>query len=318
MRGTRRWPRRLAWITLAFLLVLGLGPFLLPLPSLDTVPPAELASPEDRFMDLDGITVRYREWGGGSPTFLLLHGFGSHADSWSPVAADLAELGRVVAFDRAGFGLTERPVRWEGTHPYGDVAQMELILELMDHMGIEDPVLVGHSAGGGLAVGFALAYPERVGGLVLEAPSLGAGAGGWLRPILATPQGRRVVRFVARRAGDRIPSILASAYHDPDRLTVQMTDAYRLPLRADDWDLGFAHFVAAPRSTVDHDLLQDLELPVLVITGDDDTWVDPDETIALAAMIPDSTLQIVPDCGHVVHEECPSVFIRALEGWVAE
>lgn len=153
MSGTRRWPRRLAWTILVFLSVLGLGPFLLPLPSLDTVPPTDLASPEDRFIDLNGITVRYREWGRGSPSFLLLHGFGSQADSWSPVAAGLADHGRVVAFDRVGFGLTERPVRWEGTHPYGDAAQINLILELMDHLEIEDPVLVGHSAGGGLAVG---------------------------------------------------------------------------------------------------------------------------------------------------------------------
>lgn len=316
MSGTRRWPRRLAWTILALLLVLGLGPFLLPLPSLDTVPPTELASPEDRFVELDGITVRYREWGRGSPSFLLLHGFGSHTDSWSPVASDLAEHGRVVAFDRVGFGLTERPVQWEGPNPYGDAAQIDLILGLMDQLEIEHPVLVGHSAGGGLALGFALAHPEQVDGLVLEAPSLRT-AGGWLRPILATPQGRRVVRFAARRAGDRVPSILASAYHDPERLTDQMTDAYRLPLRADDWDLGFAHFVAAPRQNVDRDLLHDLDLPVLVITGADDTWVDPDETVAVAGMIPGSMLQVVPDCGHVVHEECPDHFIGALGDWLA-
>jgi pimeloyl-ACP methyl ester carboxylesterase len=317
MSGTRRWPRRLAWTIFALLLVLGLGPFLLPLPSLDTVPPAELASPEDRFVDLDGITVRYREWGRGSPSFLLLHGFGSHSDSWSPVASDLAEHGRLVAFDRVGFGLTERPVQWEGTNPYGDDAQMDVILGLMDHLEIENPVLVGHSAGGGIALGFALAHPERVGGLVLEAPSLRA-AGGWLRPILGTPQGRRVVRFAARRAGDRIPSILASAYHDPERLSDEMTDAYRLPLRADAWDLGFAHFVAAPRQNVDRAGLEDLELPVLVITGADDTWVDPDETVAMAETIPDSMLQVVSDCGHVVHEECPDAFLRAVEAWLAE
>lgn len=317
MSGTRRWPRRLAWTILAFLIVFGLGPFLLPLPSLDTVPPTELASPEDRFVELDGITVRYREWGQGNPTFLLLHGFGSHADSWSPVAAGLAEHGRVVAFDRVGFGLTERPMRWEGASPYGEAAQMNLIMGLMDHLEVEDPVLVGHSAGGGLALGFALAHAERLNGLVLEAPSLQA-TGEWLRPILATPQGRRVIRFAARRAGNRIPSILASAYHDPSRLTEQMTDTYQLPLRADGWDAGFAHFVAAPRQSVDRDRLQDLALPVLVVTGDDDTWVDSDETVALATKIPDATLQVVSDCGHVVHEECPDAFLQALEDWLAE
>jgi pimeloyl-ACP methyl ester carboxylesterase len=94
-----------------------------------------------------------------------------------------------------------------------------------------------------------------------------------------------------------------------------MTDAYRLPLRAHDWDLGFAHFVAAPRQYVDRERLQDLELPVLVITGADDTWVEPDETVAVAGLIPDSMLQVVPDCGHVVHEECPDAFLDSVEVW---
>lgn len=130
------------------------------------------------------------------------------------------------------------------------------------------------------------------------------------------PQGRRVVRFAARRAGNRIPSILASAYHDPERLTEQMSDAYRLPLRADDWDLGFAHFLSAPRQSVDRERLRDLALPVLAITGDNDTWVDPDDTVGLAQLIPSSRLEIVPDCGHVVHEECPDSFLGAVEAWV--
>lgn len=318
MTTSRRWPRRVAWIAAGLVTLLALGPFLLPLPPLEgTLPPADLATSGDRFADLEEISVRYRTGGSGSPAFVLLHGFGAHSASWDPVFDSLGRTGRVVAIDRVGFGLTERPLEWDGLHPYGDETQVGLTLSLMDHLGIEEAVVVGHSAGGALAVILALDHPERVGGLVLEAPSLGPGWTGWLRPLAATPQGRRLTRFVARRMANRIPSILQSAYHEPGRVTEEMLDAYRLPLRAENWDLGLAHFVAAPRETIPLERLEQLDLPVLVVTGDDDRWVATEDTVRLASRIPGSTLVVVPDCGHVVHEECPDGFQRAVGDWLA-
>jgi pimeloyl-ACP methyl ester carboxylesterase len=318
MTTGRRWPRRVAWIAAGLVALLALAPFLLPLPPLEgTRPPAELATSGDRFADLEGISVRYRTGGSGTPAFILLHGFGAHSASWDPVFDSLGRAGRVVAIDRVGFGLTERPLEWDGVHPYGDEAQVSLTLALMDHLGIEEAVVVGHSAGGALAVTLALEHPERVGGLVLEAPSPGPGWAGQLRALAATPQGRRLTRFVARRMASRIPSILESAYHDPRRVTRQMIDAYRLPLGAENWDQGLAHFVAAPRESIPLDRLEQLNLPVLVVTGDDDRWVATEDTVGLASRVPGSTLVVVPDCGHVVHEECPDAFQRAVRDWLA-
>jgi alpha-beta hydrolase superfamily lysophospholipase len=106
-----------------FVLVL-VGPFLLRLPPLaDTVPPTELAQPGDRFIEVNGIELRYRMAGGGEPVFVLLHGFGANAASWTPVIDELGSLGRVAAFDRVGFGLTERPLQWQGLDPYGGTAR---------------------------------------------------------------------------------------------------------------------------------------------------------------------------------------------------
>ena len=51
------------------------------------------------------------------PTFILLHGFGASTFSWREVMAPLAEAGQVIAYDRPGFGLTERPLTWEGVNP---------------------------------------------------------------------------------------------------------------------------------------------------------------------------------------------------------
>ncbi|HSJ29023.1 MAG TPA: alpha/beta hydrolase [Acidimicrobiia bacterium] len=293
------------------ILALGVaGPLLLPLPRLAGSNPAELAGPDDLFVELDGLRVRYRTWGAGPSGFLLLHGFGSNVDSWEPVAAGLADRGRVVAFDRVGFGLTDRP---DDRRRYAGEAQVQLAVRLLDHLGLDDVVVVGHSAGGAIALALALDHP--VSGLVLEAPSLDPPPG-WLHLLARTPQGQRLVRFAARRAAERMPWVLPDTYHDPTKLEDQILAAYRRPLGVRDWDIGFARFVAARPVAGLRRRLDDLQVPTLVITGDDDRWIPTDESISLSTEIAGSTLVVTPECGHVVHEECPQQFVDAVTRWL--
>jgi pimeloyl-ACP methyl ester carboxylesterase len=305
----------MAWSGAVILVLLLLGPFLLSLPPLeDTVLPIELAQPGDLFAEVNGVEVRYRLAGAGEPVFVLLHGFGANADSWVPVMDELASLGQVAAFDRVGFGLTERPLEWEGADPYSGPAQVALTLGLMDRLGVGRAVLVGHSAGAAVALAMALDHADRVSGLVLEAPAVESRYG-VVRLLASTPQGRRVAQFVVRRTARRIDDLLASAYHDPARITDEIREAYRRPLRADHWDEGLALFVAAPGLASPLGRLDELARPVLVVTGDDDGWVGTEATIQLAGEIPGAGLVIVPACGHIVHEECPAAFIDAFSGW---
>lgn len=311
-----RWLRWIAWGATALAALLLIVPFLLPLPELDTVPPRELADPEDRFVVLNGIEVRYREAGSGEPVYLLLHGFGASARSWDRVLEGLASQGRVVAFDRVGFGLTERPLEWEGDSPYASSAQVDLAISLLDMLGISEAIVIGHSAGAEIGAALALDHSDRVAGLVLESPALDSGPGEPARLLLATPQGQRVVRFLAHRAGDRVDRLLQSAYHDPTRLTEETLDGYRQPFGADSWDIGLAHFTAAPRLDSLRDRLTQLSQPLLIVTGREDTWVSTNESVELAAGLPESELVVIPDCGHVSHEECPGSFLQAVSGWV--
>ncbi len=164
------WLRRLLIGLGVLLLLLLVGPFLVPVPPLKgTVPPEQLADPDSRFIEVNGLTVHYKMAGEGEPAFFLLHGFGASTFSWREVMGPLAEMGTVVTFDRPAFGLTERPTpgEWEGQSPYAPEAQADLTVGLMDALGVERAVLVGNSAGGTVALLTALTYPERVVGLVL-------------------------------------------------------------------------------------------------------------------------------------------------------
>lgn len=153
------------------LVVVPAGPFLVPVGKAPgTSVPEALADPDGRFVELEGIKVHYKAFGEGEPPVILLHGFGASVFSWRLVMEALAMDREVVAFDRPGFGLTERPLpgAWEGASPYGAAAQAALTIALMDELGLQQAVLVGHSAGG------AVEAPSGA----ASGPAAGAAAGG--------------------------------------------------------------------------------------------------------------------------------------------
>lgn len=309
-------------IALGVLLVLLLvGPFLVPVPPLEgTVPPEELADPDSRFVEVNGITVHYKMAGSGRPAFLLLHGFAASTFSWREVMGPMAEWGTVVAFDRPGFGLTERPMpgEWTGRSPYSPEAQADLTVALMDALGIERAVLVGNSAGGTIALLTALTYPERVEALVLvdAAIYVGGGVPGWVRPLLNTPQMRHLGPLFARSIRDWGEDFGRSAWHDPSKLTPEIWEGYTRPLRAENWDRALWEVTRASHPLGLEKRLGEVRVPVLVITGDDDRIVPTEQSIRLAGEIPGAQLVVIPECGHVPQEECPGPFLEAVEAFL--
>ena len=95
------WRRFWAGLLIALVLLILVGPFLVPVPPLQgTVPAAHLADPASQFVELNGLAVHYKTAGAGAPALILLHGFGADLFSWREVLAPLGEKRLVVAFDR--------------------------------------------------------------------------------------------------------------------------------------------------------------------------------------------------------------------------
>jgi pimeloyl-ACP methyl ester carboxylesterase len=84
-----------------------------------------------------------------------------------------------------------------------------------------------------------------------------------------------------------------------------------------DWDRALWEFTLASRDLKLSRRLEELRLPVLVITGDDDRIVPTAESLRLAEEIPGAQLAVIPDCGHVPQEECPQRFLQAVQGFLA-
>jgi pimeloyl-ACP methyl ester carboxylesterase len=295
------------------LILAAVVPLLWPIPPLENARPvAELADLDSQFVELNGLSVHLKTQGQGEPVFVLLHGFGASLYSWNAVMEPFASLGTVIAYDRPAFGLTERPMQWQGQNPYSMDAQVDLLVALLDHFGVQKAILVGNSAGGTVAMQTALAHPERVSALVLVDPAIysGGGAAGWLKPLLATPQARRLgPLFVRQTFAARGEQLIETAWHDPARIQPQTLELYRKPLQVENWDRALWEFTLASQDLKLDEKLNQVNLPVLVVTGDDDRIVPTADSIRLAGELPEASLAVIPQAGHVPHEEKPDVFI---------
>lgn len=121
------------------------------------------------YAQLPTIRLYYDEDGSGVP-ILLIHGTTSDADIWGLAKAELAHLGRVIAYDRRGCTRSERPEPYLTTSYSEHADDAAALLAALDAV---PAVVVGRSYGGGVALDLAVRYPERVRALVLLEPGTG-------------------------------------------------------------------------------------------------------------------------------------------------
>ncbi|NJD59667.1 MAG: alpha/beta hydrolase [Anaerolineales bacterium] len=302
------------------LTLLLVGPLLIPVPPLKgTFKPRDLADDDSEFIQLNGLDIHVKRAGQGELVFVLLHGFAASLYSWHAVTPALSQLGKVIAYDRPGFGLSSHPLVWKGQNPYSLDSQVALLHSLLDHFGIRQAILVGNSAGGTLAMQAALAYPERVSALVLVDPAIyhGMGTPAWLRPVLTTPQMRRMGPLFTRQVLTRGRDLLKLAWHDPDQITPEMEQFYQKPFRVENWDKALWEFTLASQASNLSARLNEISMPVLVVTGDDDRIVPTADSVKLAKALPNGTLHVIGNTGHVPHEEKPQAFMDAVSQFIS-
>jgi len=312
MRKTAIW---IVAVLIACLAIALIAPLYMPIPEPEgTQPPRQLADSDSLFIEIKEVEIHYKQRGDQEPVLILLHGFLANLDSWQPVMEPLATIGRVIAYDRPAFGLTERPLVWNGANPYAATTQVDMLIELMDQLGVEQAILVGHSAGGALAALAALEHPQRFQALILVDPAIYTQGGnlGLIRLLGAIPQIDRIAPLFIRRVQKWGLDFGRRAWHDPTKLTPEVLARYLRPLRAEHWDRGLWEFTKAAQSLDLVNRLDELKLPVLVITGDDDRIVPTDESMRLAGELPNADMVVIPNCGHVPQEECPEQFLQAV------
>ena len=131
----------------------------------------------------NGIRLHVTRTGGAKPPLVLAHGYSDDGLCWTPVAEELAMAYDVVMPDARGHGLSDAP---DGD--YGPLEQAADLAGVIEGLGLQRPIIVGHSMGGLIALQLALTYPDLVSGLVLSNPvitgNVGPGLGAFLRSRL--------------------------------------------------------------------------------------------------------------------------------------
>eukprot|EP00252_Welwitschia_mirabilis_P004001 TRINITY_DN14137_c0_g1_i1.p1 TRINITY_DN14137_c0_g1~~TRINITY_DN14137_c0_g1_i1.p1 ORF type:complete len:614 (-),score=82.04 TRINITY_DN14137_c0_g1_i1:317-2158(-) len=272
----------------------------------------------------------------GLDGIVLIHGFGGGAFSWRHIMHPLARHTGcvVVAFDRPGWGLTSRPQRaeWEEKglpNPYELRSQVDALFSFCWKLGLHSVVLVGHDDGGLLALMAAeksksgmAAFQVEVKGIVLISVSVTREVvPGFARVLLHTSLGRHMLRPLLRTEIIQVTN--RRAWHDSSKLTMDVLDLYKAPLRVEGWDNALAEVsrlsIGSTLSSNDvYGILKSLQrLPVLIASGAEDILVSLRSSQDLASKLPNSKLVALSGCGHLPHEESPKALLKAMVPFVS-
>jgi pimeloyl-ACP methyl ester carboxylesterase len=273
--------------------------------------------PRGAFVTVGGVRLHFLEKGSG-PAVVLLHGNGVSAEDFraSGLLAALAETHRVIAFDRPGYGYSERPRR----HVWTAQAQARLLLRAMAVLGVERPLVVGHSWGSLVAANIALEAPQEISGLVLMS--------GYYRPTIrpdvpflagpAVPVVGDLMRFTVSPVAARLltPAVLKQLF-SPAPVSERFKSDYPIRLSwrpsqlrasaAESMLMGWAAAKLKRR-------LPRLATPTLILAGRGDKLISfSHQSEWLAGVLADNQFVALEGVGHMLHYTAPDEVAAAIE-----
>lgn len=257
----------------------------------------------------DGVRLFADRWPGTGPPLVLLHAGVADRRSWYAVAERLRGVGPAVAYDRRGFGDS----------PPSDVPFRHLddLLAVLDALGGEAAWLVGSSMGGQLALDAAVAYPERVAGLVLLAPAV-SGAPDSDRFDPAT---ERLAELIDAAAGDvdEVNRLETWLWLDGPASAEQRVTGAARQLALDMNAVVLHNDVPEAAGASDVDAWQSLEqvtAPTLVAWGDLDLPFIVETCVQLAGRLPRARQRILAGTAHLPYLEQPELIAEIIGGAV--
>lgn len=243
---------------------------------------------------------------GTGPAVLMLHGIGGSADSFTPQFAELAGSLRLIAWDAPGYGRSEDPQRPLDLDDYADAAA-EVIRE---HCGEAGAHVFGMSWGGVIATRLTLRHPDLIRSLLLGSSTVGSGT----TPAIADAMRSRAAELArsgpAAFAAQRAPRLLSSSAPTElvERATAIMAESIRLP--------GYGYAAESMAATDHSPDLPKIDIPTLVLCGDEDTVTGTPASQALAGGIPGAVFVTIHGAGHLANQERPEAFNAWTESFI--
>ncbi|MFD3943533.1 alpha/beta fold hydrolase [Streptomyces sp. NPDC058579] len=244
--------------------------------------------------EVDGRRLSYLDFGGPGPVLITLHGHFSEGADFAPLAERLGSSWRVIALDQRGHGESDRATDYERGGYVDDVTA------LLDHLGLADVALLGHSLGGANAYQFAARHPDRVTALVVE--DVGAVCDIDLTFTKKLPAHAATRAGLVEALGAAAPYLERTFRERPDGWGFSFDTADTLrsqqALSADHW----------------HDWLS-VRCPTLLIRG---THSDELSSAHARDMAAKRSIRLVElPAGHVVHHDQPDAFAESVQQFLA-
>lgn len=264
-------------------------------------------SAADDTLRVRGVELAYRLQGEGTRPLVCIHGVGSYLEAWDGLAARLGDAFRVLSFDLRGHGRSSRVKgRYEIDDFVGDV------LALADHVGFGQFDLAGFSLGGLIAQRLALTHADRLRKLVLLAAVAGR---------TQEERERVAARLAALESGDR------GAHYDAS-LSRWLTEEFQernpeliAQLRQRNADNDPGCYASAYRVLAQTDfggLLDRIDVPTLIATGEDDQGSNPRMASFMHQCIRHSQLAILPGLRHSILIEAPDAVATLMRGFLLD
>jgi non-heme chloroperoxidase len=254
----------------------------------------------------DGTQIFYKDWGEGQPV-VFSHGWPLNADAWDDQLLLVASNGfRAIAHDRRAHGRSSQPWTGHDLDTYADD-----LAQLIEQLDLRQVVLVGHSTGGGEVTRYVGRHGSaRVAKVVL----LGA-----ITPLMlkteANPNGTPIEAFDAIRggvSGDRSQFYkdLSEPFYGANRPGAQVSEGVREAFWLWSMQVGLKGAYDCIKAFSETDLTEDLQridVPTLIVHGDDDQIVPIDASARRAVeLVKDATLKVYPGASHGLAQVAPT------------
>ncbi len=280
--------------------------------------------PKSKFIDTNGPvkTIHYLELGKGDP-LIFLHGGGSHASEWIPILKHLSDYFHCFVVDRPGCGLSDH-INYRGLD-YRQSA-VDFTGSLMDALGLEKTRIIANSMGGYFSICFALDFPERVEKLLLiGAP---AGMNHFIPPQLRILGIKGLNTFLLNTVGKPSPKtvrdihkqlIVADINNVSDLYIEHGYHAQLIPGTMKSFATLLESVLTMRgfrKELYLGDQLDQLQIPVHFIWGDQDVFEKPETGRQKAAVIFDHSFEVIENAGHLPWldqpDQCASLAVKKL------
>ncbi len=262
-------------------------------------------------IEANGIDIYYEEHGSGEP-LLLIMGWGGNAATWNPQIEGLAQHFRVIAFDNRGVGRTSAP---EGPYTMSQMAGD--VVGLLDGLEIPRAHVFGISMGGMVAQELAIQHPGRVDTLILGCTTPGSSRAAGVAKLHSDISSFRNAHRKQRDL-EWISEFLKRLWTEEamTKSTTELQDFVLSLIRFPPTSHGLIHQADAVAAHDAHDRLGQIPHRTLVMTGAEDTLIDPKNSEILAELIPDAKLVVFEGLRHAFHLERPALANDAIVSFI--